>query len=190
MTRVAAGFGALVALLLAPDPAWGGCGNVCELNEPQVTVEPALECTWAETRMNECGCSVRLMVHNECATPIEARDFQFDSCGSPSVPSTLDCTTLAHKITGDFELRFGENGRHEETFTLREGGVDHVLTVRVDVHSIDDGEMCSVGRVGRRGASQGGFLVGVGAVVLLTRRVRFMNGRVPRSRRTPGALRF
>jgi len=172
MARTAATLGTLLALLLAPDLAWGGCGNVCEIGEPRVRAAPEFDCVAFDTMPSECGCSLRLTVHNRCSTPLDATDFQFDSCHAATTPWTADCTTLPPQVDADFEWWLGDDGHHVETFTLRKDTVDHSVTLEVDVTAFDDGDMCSVGRPGRRQSPSSLALACVAAAVLVARRSR------------------
>jgi hypothetical protein len=119
---------------------------------------------------NDCGCSVRLIVHNECATPIAAQNFEFESCRSMGVPARANCTSLAPKTQGHFEMLLGNIGLHQRAFTLLREGRAHALRVEVDVSSIDDGEMCSVGRVPGRRRTFGFIALVVGCFIALVAR--------------------
>lgn len=167
----AASVAAFFATLLAHSPAHAGCGNVCVMSEPRVTVEPEFACAWAETMSNDCGCRVGLVVHNECAVPIQAVNFTFDSCRSIGVPATTKCASLPSKTQGHFEMWLNATGPNERTFTLRQAGQDHALSVEVDVSSIDDGDKCSVGRSpGREGTPALIALAWAGVIALVARR--------------------
>jgi hypothetical protein len=159
-----------VAAMLTHGSARAGCGTVCVMSEPRVLVEPEFDCAWAETMSNDCGCSVRLIVHNECATPIAAQNFEFERCRAMGVPASANCASLSPKTQGDLELRLGHVGLQQRTFTFLEDGKAHALRVEVDVTSIDDGEMCSVGRLPGRRRTSGFIALVVGCFIALVAR--------------------
>jgi hypothetical protein len=167
----AASVGAFFATLLAHGPVQAGCGNVCVMSEPRVRVEPEFKCVWTEAISNDCGCRVALVVHNDCAVPLEASNFKFDSCWSIGDPGSLHCPSLAPKSQGHFEIWLNATGPNERAFTLRQAEQDHALSVEVDVSSIDDGDMCGVGRrPGRQGAPALITLTWAGLIALAARR--------------------
>jgi hypothetical protein len=153
----AAGLSVFVAAMLTHGSAQAGCGSVCVMSEPRLAVEPEFACAWAETMSNDCGCIVRLIVHNECATPLDALNFNFGDCRSMGVPASASCVSLAPKTQGSFEMRLNDTGRNERTFTLLSDGQEHAVRVEVDVSSIDDGGMCSAG--GRPGSGGTPWLI-------------------------------
>jgi hypothetical protein len=173
MAMRAASFGVFFATLLAHGSARAGCGNVCVMGEPKVTLAPEFKCVWAETIANDCGCRVALVVHNDCAVPLDALNFKFESCWSVGVPGgAVDCPSLAPKSQGDSEIWLNATGLHERRFTLRQAEQDHLLSVEVNVSSIDDGDRCSVGRRPGSGGTPGFIALACAGVIALVARRR------------------
>ena len=91
-----------------------------------------------------CDCGAFVEVGNDCASPLVARDFSFDSCDTQD-----DCATLEPGALGRFHDSRGSEGSDELVLTLEgERGTETIL-VRSRVVEFNTGG-CGCGVVGQR----------------------------------------
>jgi len=155
--------------------AAAGCPNVCDMSLDVARIEPALACAGLKASPQDCDCGVDLDLGNGCESPIEAVDFKFDLCWSPSAaPSSYvrDCTVLPVAEQGSLELKLNATGVSERRLTLQHQGAQHQIIVATNVTSLgDEGCLCSA--PGARSGSLG--LLAIASALMLVaarRRVR------------------
>jgi len=124
----------------------GGCPKPCEATVAPVEVIPPLSaCARVQLEGDTCACTATLQIVNQCASEMQATDFQFDGVAYPDGSSDRELPpgTGAYVTTKLLEI-----GRRDRILTVQQDGEVHTITVHTEVTSFVSTSACSIAAVG------------------------------------------
>jgi hypothetical protein len=132
---------------------------VCDLGPPTLTITPPLACAQSRLVPNDCDCGVFLQVDSQCSTPIDAKDFSFDSCWllADRTKSRSPCTSVLMGERGLLTFHIDSNGHKDWVVHMSGADGDHEAKVAIDVSSYSTGGCgCFLAAATRRSAPKRG----------------------------------